>query len=245
MATRKETLLIEIYNLRNQINSLKGKEQTDIEQFTKSTQFYNELRTWKEYQLKVRLEQMQELLEQTKHEVEVTRQRENYYSTAEGQAHKAELELQIQQGEQEWQRIEQSAIDSINAKLQTALGANWAVINYQTTNLRFGVKNSDPTSDRDFIFGQEVEIYYDPRKRWNEEGERFEMNFGSCGSFDILPENNNGSFAEFHIGIGRLLADRELCEWLQTTLRTTRQQLEQLGDEIETLHQQLNNPTGA
>ena len=43
MATRKETLLIEIYNLRNQISELKGKEQTDIEQFTKSTQFYNEL----------------------------------------------------------------------------------------------------------------------------------------------------------------------------------------------------------
>lgn len=245
MATRKETLLIEIYNLRNQICELKGKEQTNIEQFTKSIQFYNELRTWKEYQLKVRFEEMQDALERTKHEVEVTHQRENYYSTTEGQAHKAELELQIQQGEQKWQRIEQSAIDSINAKLQTALGEQWAVINYQATNLRFGVKNSNPASDRDFIFGQEVEIYYDPRKRWNEEGERFEMNFGSCGSFDILPESNTGSFADFHIGIGRLLADRELCQWLQTILRTTRQQLEQLGDEIETLHQQLNNPTQA
>jgi Tfp pilus assembly protein PilE len=245
MATRKETLLIEIYNLRNQICELKGKEQTNIEQFTKSTQFYNELRTWKEYQLKVRLEQMQELLEQTKHEVEVTHQRENYYSTTEGQARKAELEQQLQQSEQEWQRIEQSAIDSINARLQTALGEQWAVINYQTTNLRLGVKNNDATENRDFIFGQEVEIYYNPRKRWNEEGERFEMNFGSCGSFDILPENNNGSFAEFHIGIGRLLADQELCQWLQTTLRTTRQQLEQLGEEIEMLRQQLNNPTQA
>src|SRR5574344_2089536 len=100
MATRKETLLIEIYNLRNQICELKGKEQTNIEQFTKSTQFYNEERTWKEYQLKVRLEEMQDALERTKHEVEVTRQREHFYSTAEGQAHKAELELQIQQGEQ-------------------------------------------------------------------------------------------------------------------------------------------------
>jgi Tfp pilus assembly protein PilE len=245
MATRKETLLIEIYNLRNQICELKGKEQTNIVQFTKSTQFYNELRTWKEYQLKVRLEQMQELLEQTKHEVEVTHQRENYYSTTEGQARKAELEQQLQQSEQEWQRIEQSAIDSINARLQTALGEQWAVINYQTTNLRLGVKNNDATENRDFIFGQEVEIYYNPRKRWNEEGERFEMNFGSCGSFDILPENNNGSFAEFHIGIGRLLADQELCQWLQTTLRTTRQQLEQLGEEIEMLRQQLNNPTQA
>src|SRR5574344_540966 len=127
MATRKETLLIEIYNLRNQINSLKGKEQTDIEQFAKSTQFYNELRTWKEYQLKVRLEQMQELLEQTKHKVEITRQRENYYSTADGKARKTELELQIQQGEQKWQHIEQLAIDSINARLQTALGEQWAV----------------------------------------------------------------------------------------------------------------------
>lgn len=243
MATRKETLLIEIYNLRNQINSLKGKEQTDIEQFAKSTQFYNELRTWKEYQLKVRFEEMQDALERTKHEVEITRQRENYYSTAEGQAHKTELEQQIQQGEQDWQRIEQSAIDSINARLQTALGANWAVINYQTTNLRFGVKNSDATQNRDFIFGQEVEIYYDPRKRWNEEGERFEMNFGSCGSFDILPENNTSTFAEFHIGIGHLLADRNLCEWLRTTLRETRQQLEQLSEEMENLRDSLDNPT--
>ena len=61
--TRKETLLKEVYAIRNLIAEVKGKEQEDLEALVNTWKFKDEAKRWKEYELKIRIEQMQELLE--------------------------------------------------------------------------------------------------------------------------------------------------------------------------------------
>ena len=50
--TRKENLLIEIYNLRNQISEIKGNKIVNIEEFSQTRKFRDEASEWKEFELR-------------------------------------------------------------------------------------------------------------------------------------------------------------------------------------------------
>ena len=54
--TRKENLLIEIYNLRNQISEIKGNTLVNIDEFSQTRKFRDEAASWKEIELKLRIE---------------------------------------------------------------------------------------------------------------------------------------------------------------------------------------------
>ena len=58
--TRKENLLIEIYNLRNQISEIKGNTLVNIDEFSQTRKFRDEAASWKEIELKLRIEQLKE-----------------------------------------------------------------------------------------------------------------------------------------------------------------------------------------
>ena len=60
--TRKETLLKEVYAIRNLIAEVKGKEQEDLEALVHTWKFKEEAKRWKEHELRARIEQLGELL---------------------------------------------------------------------------------------------------------------------------------------------------------------------------------------
>ena len=60
--TRKENLLVEIYNLRNQISEIKGNTIVNIEEFSQTRKFRDEAVSWKEIELKLRIEQLKDNL---------------------------------------------------------------------------------------------------------------------------------------------------------------------------------------
>ena len=64
--TRKENLLIEIYNLRNQISEIKGNTIVNIEEFCQTRKFRDEAASWKEFELKLRIEELKKNLEKAK-----------------------------------------------------------------------------------------------------------------------------------------------------------------------------------
>ena len=64
--TRKEKLLVEIYNLRNQIAVVKGDNQENIDELVQSYKFRDEAAGWKEYELKLRIEELKKSLEKAK-----------------------------------------------------------------------------------------------------------------------------------------------------------------------------------
>ena len=70
--TRKENLLVEIYNLRNQIAEIKGNTIVNIDEFSQTRKFRDEAASWKEIELKLRIEQLKDNL--AKAEVEAAQQ---------------------------------------------------------------------------------------------------------------------------------------------------------------------------
>ena len=64
--TRKERLVIDIYNLRNQIAEIKGSTIVNIEEFSQTRKFRDEAAEWKEFELKLRIEELKKNLEKAK-----------------------------------------------------------------------------------------------------------------------------------------------------------------------------------
>lgn len=236
--TRKETLLKEVYALRNLIAEVKGKEQEDLEALVHTWKFKEEAKRWKEYELKIRIEQMEELLQIAKRDAAIKNAAEDYYLTPEGASAKAETEAAMKRTEALFEETKEQVISDIKAELQKHLGCDWSITRLTDSYMEIGVLN--PEKENNLIFGQAAEIYYE--KNTYKGTERFDINVGSCGSHDLLPQQLVGSFASFFIGLGRLHADTDLLNWLKDTAFGYADRCKELRDEYNSLNARLENP---
>ena len=86
--THKENLLIEIYNLRNQIAEIKGNKIVNIEEFSQTRKFRDEAAEWKEFELKLRIEELKKNLVKVQIEAKQQAAADAFYATEEGQTFK-------------------------------------------------------------------------------------------------------------------------------------------------------------
>ena len=98
-------------------------------------------------------------------------------------------------------------------------------------------------ADNKPIFGQSVSIYYE-KKCWLG-GERFQINVGTCGSHDLLPEERGYTMADFYIGIGKLHANQELLETIKDALFYYAERIADIQKEVRELDKLIENPTRA
>lgn len=237
--TRKENLLIEIYNIRNQISEIKGNTIVNIEEFSQTRKFRDEAAEWKEFELKLRIEELKKNLDKAKVEAEQQAAADTFYATEEGQTFRREC------GEKrallciEFDETESRTLLDLQTMVSTALGAQWQVGRLSTTYVELAVVDAENKP----IFGQSVSIYYE-KKCWLG-GERFQINVGTCGNHDLLPEERSLSMAEFYIGIGRIHANTELLEAMRKTLFGYAEKIANIQKEVRELDELIKNPTRA
>ena len=237
--TRKENLLVEIYNLRNQIAVVKGDNQENIDELVQSYKFRDEAAGWKEYELKLRIEELKKSLEKAKVEAAQQAAADAFYATEEGQAFKRECQEKRALLCIEFDETESRTLLDLQTMVSTALGAQWQVGRLSTTYVELAVVDADNKP----IFGQSVSIYYE--KRCWLGGERFQINVGTCGCHDLLPEERTRSMAEFYIGIGKLHANTELLEAMRKTLFGYAEKIANIQKEVRELDELVKNPTRA
>ena len=229
---------MEIYNIKNEINILKGKETIDLDAFRNTNDFYREVAGNKVYELEHRLEGLRRELENTKVRMAQKAVADAFYATEEGQVFKANIEAKIEKVRDQWGELENETIRTIEEQLQHCLGVHWGVGMFRDTHLEIGILSNKP--DRKFIFGQTADIYCS-LDCWNKKM-RFDINFGTCGSTDLLGGNTEGERSRFYIGIGQLFANLDLCEWIKQTMVDAKQQMDVLYEEIDSLQSKLQNP---
>lgn len=239
--TRKETLLKEVYAIRNLIAEVKGKEQEDLEALVHTWKFKEEAKRWKEHELRSRIEQLGELLTMAKKNKAIKDATEDYYLTPEGAAFKAETEAAMEQTETLFHETKEQVISDINAELKKHLGSEWRIFSLSDSSMELGIIN--PEKPNELIFGQRADLYYERRTYgYNYYKERFELNVGSCGGHELLPQELTGSFANFYIGIGKLYSDTNFLAWLKDILFGYADRCKELRDEYEALEARLENP---
>ena len=238
--TRKENLLIEIYNLRNQISEIKGNKIVNIEEFSQTRKFRDEAADWKEFELKLRIEQLKKNLENAKVEAAQQAAADAFYATEEGKAFKQECDEKRLLLCFEHSNVENSTLIELEIAISNALGAQWRVGNLSTSYVELAVVDADNKK----IFGQSVSIHFE-KSRWGDRQPRFEINVGTCGSHDLLPADRTRSMAEFYIGIGKLHANIELLEGIHNTLFGYAEKIANIQKEVRELDELVKNPTRA
>ena len=237
--TRKEKLLVEIYNLRNQIAVVKGDNQENIDELVQSYKFRDEAAGWKEYELKLRIEELTKSLAKVKVEAAQQAAADAFYATEEGQVFKRECEEKRILLGNEYDCAESATLELIESHLQASLGKQWRANRLSTSYVEFAVVDAENKP----IFGQSVSIYYE-KKCWLG-GERFQINVGTCGSHDLLPEERGYTMADFYIGIGKLHANTELLETIKDALFYYAERIADIQKEVRELDELVKNPTRA
>ena len=238
--TRKENILIEIYNLRNQIAEIKGNTIVNIEEFSQTRKFRDEAADWKEFELKLRIEELKKNLEKAKVEAAQQAAADAFYATEEGQAFKRKCEEKRILLGSEYDCAESATLELIESHLQATLGKQWRANRLSTSYVEFAVVDVDNKP----IFGQSVSIYFE-KERWGDGQQRFEINVGTCGSHELLPADRTRTMAEFYIGIGKLHANIELLEQMRDTLFSYAEKEANIQKEVRDLDALVKNPTRA
>ena len=238
--TRKENLLIEIYNLRNQIAEIKGNKIVNIDEFSQTRKFRDEAADWKEIELKLRIEELKKNLEKAKVEAAQQAAADAFYATEEGQAFKRECEEKRALLYIEFENNENATLLSLDIQVKAALGAQWKVDRLSTTYMELAV--TDESNKK--ILGQSVSIHFE-KERWGDGQQRFEINVGTCGSHDLLPEERGYTMADFYIGIGKLHANTELLETIKDALFYYAERIADIQKEVRELDELIKNPTRA
>ena len=236
--TKQEQLVIEIYRIKNEINTINGKATIDLDAFPGTFDFYKEVKHNKVYELEQRLDGLKRALETIKREMAIRQRREAFYATPEGQTLKTNTEAEIERLREAWEQAEQQIELTLQEQIQHRLGAHWGVNRLRDTYLEIGIL--DPTAERKFIFGQTADIYCS-RDIWNEK-HRFEINIGTCGSTNLLGGTAEGEHSRFYIGIGQLFAATDLCEWIKQTMVEYKAAVDNYHSQITVLQEKLQNP---
>ena len=237
--TRKENLLVEIYNLRNQISEIKGNKIVNIEEFSQTRKFRDEAAEWKEFELKLRIEELKKNLVKVQIEAKQQAAADAFYATEQGQAFKRECEEKRILLGNEFDSTESATLELIENHIQAALGKQWRADRLSTSYMELAVVDAEDKP----IFGQSVSIYYE-KKCWLG-GERFQINVGTCGSHDLLPQERGYTMADFYIGIGKLHANQELLETIKDALFYYAERIADIQKEVRELDELVKNPTRA
>lgn len=228
--TKKESLLLEVCRLENEYASINSEPRKyDIEELTERMWFYGNSRSFTVYELENKIQGIKNSISKLLKEQEI----DAYFQTAEGAALKAELEAGIKAKHAEIDNLTESTEDFLKGWIHELLGESWSVRYLCDRRVEFCATDADGKP----IFGQTLEVYFN-RKRASWDDERFELNVGTTGSFDILDSDR----AEFYIALGTFLGAKDKMAELRELLLDYADQMNAIWKEGRQLKERLENP---
>lgn len=228
---KKEKLANEYINLRKEFDGDEFKPSlTD-------NQVWYLVREFKVWQLESKIEAIQRAIK----EKELRLKKEAYYATPEGQAYKENIEVQLEKYHNDYKKLrdefESWIISEVNRMCPGGWGARLS-LGYMSGNVEIGLLNRDPERNFELQFGHEFTIYFDSYA-FGKKSPRFELNYGTLGSFDLFNDETRPLYLN---GLATISNNKEwlqllMAKFIENTQKAT--ELSKLGDE---LHDKLKYP---
>lgn len=242
--TDKEKLLLQSYEIRNQINEVEGLEPLDIEALTNTWKFRDAAKKSTVAGLKETIENLTNQLERATKEKARKEALRAYLQTEEGKTKMDSLLLERTVEMESLKSYEGDMNKKFNRFAKMVIGEGWAVGNHNERYISFGVVNLDESEKREFVFGQVVEIWFERKNIFGEAKEKFEMSVGSTGCFDIQ-KMGHGDRARFYNELGRFLGKATEIQQLKEMLFDYSDNMEDFHKRIRNLNEQIKNPMAA
>lgn len=241
--TQKETLHYETIKIQNQIRTIQGKAEENINLDT-----YVDTPNFKKYadrRTKVELEKelaiAQEALKEAQKEAAV----KEWLTTEEGKAYvkalRDEREALINRNKE---LINDGRVYA-SAQVKKLLGDQWDVTSFCDSYMTIGIVEKYLENGRpEAIFGHTFEIYF--RKDWKcvkggfKVYYRWEMNYGTMGSFVLGGENNTR--AQFLLGMGKFVSDTEIVPEMKNYLHSMAETIDKNNEARLKVEREIENP---
>ncbi|MCC8154315.1 MAG: hypothetical protein LIP01_08925 [Tannerellaceae bacterium] len=245
--TTKIDLATEIYKVRNLLKEIKGEPTVEITNEHVQRQINEDTRKYTKDDLRLQLERLNELIEPTKHQVEIKRKTDEYYQTEEGKRRKELNEFGLSIKREEWISYEKEVTQTFEHYIQLVLGENWGVSCFHKNTVTFSVIDKDKSTPekREYLFGQDIPVRTD--EKWNSNKSSsltYSVNICSCGDSNIEKGNQYGDRAYFYVGLGKFLDNPVLIQNVIKLLEDSSVRISQFEKEYEEYQNKIIDPLG-
>lgn len=169
-------------------------------------------------------------------------EREKYFATEEGKLAKENAENEKANLWAQHKNLIIELENWLNKELNYLFGDNWKCrfnTGYKSIHGEIGVKNRDPEREEsDFEFGHSFDIYFD-LDNYGEPGPRFEMNYGTLGSFDLFADTYRSEYLE---GQGKFANNKKLLKDLFDKMIDIEKRNEVIENRINEIDKFLKDP---
>ena len=165
--------------------------------------------------------------------------KEAWYETEEGRAFKEQNEAARKQLQEQILELRESGFQHTRRVVKALLGEDFDVVSFGGRLMEIGiVKEYREDGTAEGLFGHDFEIYFD--KDWHEDGYRWEMNYGSLGSFNIGKDDKRTAFL---VGMAKFASDTTIVPALKEYLHGMLKSIEVLQDAGYKLEKEFENPS--
>ena len=169
-------------------------------------------------------------------------EREKYFATEEGKLAKENAENEKANLWAQHKNLITELENWLNKELHYLFGDNWKCkfnTGYKSIHGEIGVKNIDPEREGfDFEFGHSFDIYFD-LDNFGKSSPRFEMNYGTLGSFDLFEDTYRSEYLE---GQGKFANNKKLLKDLFDKMMNIEKRNEIIENKINEIDEFLENP---
>jgi len=228
--TKKERLYREWIELRNQ---LKDQHFIDVEKMCNRYK-YNEYRVNE-------LEHHIEMATVALKNQDIRLKKEAYFETPEGQAFKTDIEAKLEKYHQDYRKLHDEFESWIISEVNRMIPGGWTArlsLGYKGGNVEIGLVNRDPERNFPMQFGHEFTIYFDSYS-FGKKSPRFELNYGTLGSFDLFNDETRPIYLN---GLATISNNREWLQLLMAKFIEITQKADKLSQYGDELKNKLNNP---
>ena len=229
--TRKEKLATEYIELRKKFDG------PDFQENVRSNQVWHLIKEFRACDLEDKIKAVEHAIA----DKELRLKREAYFETPEGKAYKENLEAKITANITEYREICENFQNWVISEVNNMVPGNWTVrcsFGYNNGNITIGLVNRNPKNNYEMQFGHDFTIYYEPYTYKSNEP-RFELNYGTLGSFDLFNDETRSVYLN---GLATISNNKEWLKNLMNKFAENIKKVNALQKLRDELRYQLDNP---
>ena len=240
--TQKEALHYETIQIQNEIRTIQGKAEENINLAT-----YVETLNFKKYADRRTKAELEKELAIAQEALRVAREKKAVADWKESEAGLAYIKERKDKIDALWKE-NRSLINEgrkhVSEVIKDLLGEQWDVTRLSDGYMEVAIVEKYLEDGRPAgLFGHEFEIYFGYEWTLTKEGPkeyyRWEMNYGTMGTFNL---SNDSTRVRYIIGMGRFASDTEVVPQLKDYLHNMAQTLRRKDKAIDELEKEIKNP---
>ena len=231
--TIKEKLYMEYVIAENKLNALRDEELIggdNIEGYFNSDEFSNRASHHTKNQIRNMIDYAKRC-----YEFELEKKRtEEYFDTEEGKAEKERLTKEYEALQNTHAEMFKNANKELDIFIKDFLGKEWGV-RYGTYSTEIGIVKDVNDGFVNFVFGHSFTIYHDAMFE-----ERFVMNYGCLGSFELL--NDEVLRPKYLMGMATFANDKDRLLRLRLYLKSVEEDIKGVEERMDKVSNRLKHP---